>query len=198
MQNKIRAWSSLFLSAVFFITVFMEYIPTPQDIIELTFLTNFGIGILLLLTGIRLLKGGKFFPTIVYQIGLVTIMLVFIICLAGLTGIYKTHFEGEFFFLHVVNPLLFFFYNIIFIECPKNKKSVLLTPVPAILYLYLDLIIGSLSGKYIYDITPKEEWNIIKSIGVSAISYFFILFIGYILYFFTLYLKTSCKRKSDN
>ncbi|HBI61040.1 MAG TPA: hypothetical protein DDY31_07490, partial [Lachnospiraceae bacterium] len=63
MQNKIRAWISLFLSAVFFITVFMEYIPTPQDIIELTFLANFGIGILLLLTGIRLLKGGKFFPT---------------------------------------------------------------------------------------------------------------------------------------
>lgn len=80
----------------------------------------------------------------------------------------------------------------------KKQKSVLLTPVPAILYLYLDLIIGSLSGKYIYDITPKEEWNIIKSIGVSAISYFFILFIGYILYFFTLYLKTSCKQKSDN
>ena len=54
MQNKIRAWSSLLLSSIFFTSVLMEYIPTPQDIIEFTFLANFGIGFLLLLTGIRL------------------------------------------------------------------------------------------------------------------------------------------------
>ena len=116
MQNKIRAWSSLLLSSIFFTSVLMEYIPTPQDIIEFTFLANFGIGFLLLLTGIRLFWQKKAFPDILYHTGLAMILLVFIICLIGLSGLYQIHFEGEFFFLHVINPLLFLLYNVIFVK----------------------------------------------------------------------------------
>ncbi len=178
MQNRIRAWCSLFLSAIFFITVLMEYIPTPQDIIEFTFLANFGISILLLLTALKLFRNRKAFPNIAYHISLVMIMLVFIICLIGLSGIYQIHFEGEFFFLHVVNPVLFLCYNVIFVEKISHWKSLLFIPVWVIFYLLLDVIYGAIRGKFIYNLHETGTLNLIKLAGAVILSYSFVLLTG--------------------
>ncbi len=198
MQNRIRAWCSLFLSAIFFITVLIEYIPTPQDIIEFTFLANFGISILLLLTALKLFRNKKNFPSIVFHTSLVLIMLVFIICLIGLSGIYQTHFEGEFFFLHAVNPVLFLCYSVIFVEKISRWKSLLLIPIWVIFYLLLDVIYGIIRGKFIYNLFETETINLIKLAGAGILSYNFVLLTGLLsllLHSFLrhIYLGSLCK-----
>lgn len=173
MQNKIRAWSSLLLSAIFFTSVLMEYIPTPQDIIEFTFLANFGIGVLLLLTGIQLFRQKKAFADILYHIGLAMILLVFIICLIGLSGIYQIHFEGEFFFLHVINPLLFLLYNVAFVRKITSWNVLFLIPLPVVLYLFFDLIYGTIRGKFIYNLLETGKLTLIKIAAAFILCYAF-------------------------
>jgi len=178
MQNRIRAWCCLFLSAIFFITVLMEYIPTPQDVIEFTFLANFSIGILLLLTALKLFRNQKAFPDIAYHMSLVMMMLIFIICLIGLSGIYRIHLEGEFFFLHVVNPILFLCHNVIFVKKINNGKSLLLIPIPVIFYLLFDFIYGTIRGKFIYNLFETGTLDFIKLTKAGILSYGFVLLTG--------------------
>ena len=196
MQNKIRAWSSLLLSSIFFTSVLMEYIPTPQDIIEFTFLANFGIGFLLLLTGIRLFWQKKAFPDILYHTGLAKILLVFIICLIGLSGLYQIHFEGEFFFLHVINPLLFLLYNVIFVKKLTSWQPVLLIPIPVVLYLLLDFIYSTICGKFIYNLLEAGKLSFIEIAGTSILCYSFVLIEGFLSLLLHRLLR-NCRKITD-
>lgn len=83
---------------------------------------------------------------------LVTILLVCIISCVG-----HFNFHGAFFFLHLVNPLLFLIYYLVFIDDTKRSKQILLTPFPVLFYLIFDYIVGKLRGRFIYGIFEVKE-----------------------------------------
>lgn len=185
MKYKIRILIDFMLAALLIVTDIIGYWSIPGYIIELTCISNFTIGIILIISGIRMLKRKKDFPNIVYSTGLVTIMLVFFICLGSLSGMYRMNFQGAFLFLHVINPILVLLYYIIFINEKQNGKlrTVLLTPIFSISYLLIDYIVGSIANKFVYGFFEPGELNIVMAIVVGAIIYALLLIIGYTVFF---------------
>lgn len=75
------------IAVVLMTSVLAGYWPEPKCIIELTCISNFLLGVIFLLSGIRLLRGKKDYPNIVYSTGSVTLLLVFLVCMGSLSGI---------------------------------------------------------------------------------------------------------------
>lgn len=197
MKNKIHAFINFGLAAILIISDIIGYWPIPEFIVELTCISNFAIGIILILSGIRILKGKNHFPNIVYSTALVTIMLVFIICLGSLSGMYRMNFTGAFLFLHVINPILFLLYYMVFINEKQNGtyKAVLLTPICALIYLGSDYIIGSIANKFVYGFFEPGELDFLMAILVGLTFYGFMLIIGYILFLVNRLLRYTKQQK---
>lgn len=151
---NIKAYISIAIGILFCGSVLIGYIPIPKYVIELTCISNLFIGMLLLFDGINMLRKKEKFPSIYYHMGLVTLLLV---CIVSCVGHFNFH--GAFFFLHLVNPLVFLVYYMAFIDDIKPIKKILLTPIPVVIYLIFDYIIGILRGTFIYGIFEVNEMN---------------------------------------
>ena len=160
-MKEIKSYVSIILGIVFCASVLVGYIPIPEYLIELTCFSNTLIGILLIFTGINFIVKGKSFSSIFYHMGLVTILLVCIVSCVG-----HFNFKGAFFFLHLVNPVLFLLYYMFFIEDDKNLKKILYTPIPVIIYLAFDYIIGRVTGHFVYGIFDVNEMHLALMIFV--------------------------------
>lgn len=152
MEKTIKSYINIALGILFCGSVLIGYIPIPKYVIELTCISNSCIGILLFFTGINILRKKKNFPSIIYHMWLVAILLVCIISCVG-----HFNFHGAFFFLHLVNPLVFLVYYMVFIDDTKETRKILLTPIPVMIYLIFDYIIGILRGKFVYGIFEVNE-----------------------------------------
>lgn len=152
MVRNVRAYISMALGILFCGSTLIGYIPIPEYVIELTCISNLFIGILLLFTGINMLGKKEKIPSIIYHMWLVTILLV---CIVSCVGHFNFH--GAFFFLHLVNPFVFLVYYMAFIDDSKNIKKILLTPIPVMIYLVFDYIIGILRGTFVYGIFEVNE-----------------------------------------
>lgn len=175
MEGNIKAYISIALGILFCASVLIGYIPIPEYIIELTCISNSCIGILLLITGINILGKKKKIPDIIYLMWLAAILLVCIISCVG-----HFNFHGAFFFLHLVNPLLFLAYYMFFIDDAAKGKKVLLAPVPVMIYLVFDYIIGKLRGRFVYGIFEVNEIGFAAMVLVGCGVYVSLLVIAVI------------------
>ena len=139
---------------------------------------------MLLFTGISLLLKKKEIPSIIYHMWLVTIVLVCIISCVG-----HFNFHGAFFFLHLVNPLAFLVYYMVFIDDIKEIKKILLSPIPVMIYLVFDYIIGMLRGKFVYGIFEVYEMNLAIIVLVVCGVYISLLMLAFITQYFNQKLK---------
>ena len=104
--------------------VLIGYIPQPEYLVELTCVSNMLGGLLLLLDGVLNITKKKAFPNAFYMNITVSILIVFLVCMGSLIGAYKFNFNGAFFFMHVINPIVFVVYYIIFvIICKVFRKK---------------------------------------------------------------------------
>lgn len=178
MKRNIKAYISMALGILFCGSVLIGYIPIPEYVVELTCISNSCIGILLLFTGINIFtKKGKI-PNIFYHMCLVAVLLVCIISCVG-----QFNFHGAFFFLHLVNPLLFLVYYMVFIDDAKRIQKILFTPIPVMIYLIFDYILGMLRGKFVYGIFEVDEINIVVIVSVGCGVYISLLIIAFITQF---------------
>lgn len=130
------------------------------------------IGILLIFTGINFIVKGKSFSSVFYHMGLVTILLVFIVSCVG-----HFNFKGAFFFLHLVNPILFF------IEDDKNFRKILYMPIPLIIYLAFDYIVVRVTGHFVYGIFDVNEMNLALMILIACGIYIILILLACITQF---------------
>lgn len=178
MNKKIKGYVSMVLGILFCVSVLVGYIPIPEYAIELTCISNMCVGVLLFCTGINLITKEKFFSSTIYHMLLVTILLV---CLVSCIG--QFNFKGAFFFLHLVNPLVFLIYYIIFVDDTKGIKEILLTPIPVMIYLVFDYIIGMVRGNFVYGIFEVNEMNITLIISIGGSVYALVLIIAFVTYY---------------
>lgn len=155
-MKKIKGCVSIILGIVFCASVLVGYTPIPEYLIELTCFSNTLIGILLIFTGINFIVKGECFSSIFYHMGLVTILLVCIVSCVG-----HFNFIGAFFFLHLVNPVLFLLYYMVLVEDDKNFEKILYTPIPVMIYLAFDYVLGRVTGHFVYGIFDVNEMNLI-------------------------------------
>lgn len=173
MERNIKAYISIALGVLFCGSVLIGYIPIPNYVIELTCISNSCIGILLLFTGINVLAKKKTIPSTIYHMWLVAILLVCIISCVG-----HFNFCGAFFFLHLVNPVMFLAYYMIFIDDSKKVNEMLLAPAPVMLYLIFDYIVGMSRGRFVYGIFEVNEIELVDIFLIACSIYIFSLMVA--------------------
>ena len=153
------------------------FIPEPESFVEMTFVSNFAGGAILLADGILYFKN-KSIPSIVYRNLVGCLLCVFLICTGSLTGAYNMNFKGVFLFLHTVFPILFLLIYIIFVNDREGNVivKVATTPILTIVYLLFDYIYGNISGKFVYGIVTPNELNFLYALLLSLFGWFFIEF----------------------
>ena len=179
MKNKVQGVVSIVMSMIFLISVAVGYFPMPQYVVELTFMSNLCTGIMLFVSGIALLRNKKNVSVLAVRSATVTLMLVFLTCMGSLSGKYSMNFKGAFFVLHVITPLLILAYYLIFVnEKTEKKNTLLLTPMPAVLYLIFDYVLGLVRGNFVYGFFKVAELPYIKAIIVGACAYLLLVAIS--------------------
>ena len=164
------------------IVVFIGYIPQPEYLVELTCVSNTLGGLLLLTDGILNIAKKKMPFNSLYLNVTGSILMVFLVCMGSFTGAYKFNFNGAFFFMHVINPIVFAACYMFFVdEQDRTIKNVLTAPIMTMAYLLFDYIHCQLTGKFVYGFIEPEEltlvWAIIAGIAIYTFMYLFSLFL---------------------
>ena len=156
---------------------------------ELTFLSNFSTGIFMLIAGILLCVDKKA-PQILFLDFSMLLLIVF-----GVTVSFSGNFNmtGDMFFLHVINPILFIAYYLIFSDQNTTKKGLVLTVLcMPVTYLIFAVFYGRIAGNYIYFFLDYNR----NGVGYMCI---FILgiavgtaLVGFFMYYLNRWLRKLC------
>ena len=161
------------------ITVLIGYIPQPEYLVELTCISNTLGGLLLLADGILNITKKTNFPNSIYLNVAVSILMVFLVCMGSLTGMYKFNFKGAFFFMHVINPLVFVAFYMLFINEQSRKiKFALTAPIMIMMYLLFDCIRCQFTGEFVYGFIAPEELTPFSAIIAGIVIYIFVCLLG--------------------
>jgi len=178
MKNIVK----IMLGLLMLVIVFFGYIPQPEYLIELTCVSNTLGGLLLFTDGIFSITKKKTCPNSFYLNVTVSLLVVFFVCMGSLTGAYKFNFSGAFFFMHVINPIAFLIYYMIFIsEHDRKIKSALTAPIITMTYFLFDYTRYKFTGEFVYGFIKPEKltlaWVVIAAIIIYVLLYLFSLFL---------------------
>ena len=177
----IRNIVKIIVGVVMIVCVLIGYIPQPEYLVELTCISNTIGGLLLLADGIFNITKKKNFLSTFYLNVTVSILMVFLVCMGSLTGVYKFNFKGAFFFMHVINPIVFISCYILFINEQRRKMRFVLTaPIMIMVYFLFDYIRCRFTGEFVYGFVEPEE-----------LTFFYAIITGFILYIFVSLLALS-------
>lgn len=175
----------ILVGLLMFITVLIGYIPQLEYLVELTCISNMFGGLLLLTDGILGITKKEVHLNSFYLNITVSIFIVFFICMGSLTGIYKFNLNGAFFFLHVINPIVFVICYMLFVnEQNRKTKAIMNAPIMVVLYFLFDYIRYQLTGEFVYGFIKLNEFSFTSAIIVGVTIYAFICLFS--LTFFTL------------
>lgn len=165
------------------VVVLIGYIPEPEYLVELTCVSNMLGGLLLLIDGILNITRKKSFPNSFYLNVAVSILMVFLVCMGSFTGAYKFNFKGAFFFMHIINPIVFVICYMLFVnEQGRKIKFVLTAPTMIMLYFLFDYIRSRLVGKFVYGFVEPGELTFFYAIITGLIMYIFMYLLGLSLF----------------
>ena len=163
--------------------VLIGYIPQPKYLVELTCVSNMLGGLLLLLDGVLNITKKKAFPNAFYMNITVSILIVFLVCMGSLIGAYKFNFNGAFFFIHVINPIVFVVYYIIFVNEQDRKVGyVLKAPIMIMAYVLFDYIRYQFTGEFVYGFINSEKFTLVYAIIAGIVIYVLMYLLSLILF----------------
>ena len=161
---------------------------------ELTFISNFSCGLLLLLDGLISLTRKKALPAILYQFVLPCILTVFCTVFFKIFGWYDFNFSGMFFFMHGINPILVLIMYLFTTKLElKDKKDyvrrIFITPAMVMCYLLFDYIRFLITGNLVYGLVSTESLTFVKAAIIGIVYYASIAFMSYGLLVLKLYVQ---------
>ena len=172
-------------SILLLITTGMIYVPKfiNQGLqgIELTFLSNFGAGLLLLWDGIRSFGKRKHLPQgyhLASSCILLCVLLISVLCIG------EANFSGPFLFLHVINPLLVTILTLLYTyqEPLKLHKTMISTLTFATLYLLYVIWYGYRSGDWLYSVINIPESGLLSVLLFYLTAAIGVVILEYIVY----------------
>lgn len=166
---------------------------------ELTFISNSSSGLLLVSDGIVGLVKKRSLPAILYQFVLPCILTVFCTVFFKIFGWFDFNFEGMFFFMHGINPVLVLAMYLFTTKLElKDKKEyfrrIFIAPAMAMCYLLFDYIRFLITGRLVYGLVPAESltFGVAALIGIAY--YASIAFMSYGLLDLKLYVQKKTER----
>lgn len=168
IKNIIKVVAGLLM----IVSVLIGYMPQPEYLIELTCISNTFGGLLLFADGILSMTKKKICSNSLYLNVTASIFIVFLICVGSLFGSYNFNFSGAFFFLHIINPIIFVCFYMIFVnEQGRRMRCVLVAPTMTMVYLLFDYVRYRLTGEFVYGFIEKEEFTLAWVIVAAIITY---------------------------
>lgn len=165
------------------VSALIGYIPQPEYLVELTFVSNTLGGLLLLVDGTLSITKKKKLPNSFYLNVAVSILMVFLVCMGSLTGAYKFNFRGVFSFMHVINPIVFIVCYMLFVNEQSRKiRFVLTAPIMIILYFVFDYIRCQFAGEFVYGFVEPQELTFFYAIITGLVMYIFMYLLGLSLF----------------
>lgn len=179
IKNIVKIVVGLFMIVV----VLIGYIPQPEYLVELTCASNTLGGLLLLADGILNITKKKTYLNSFYLNVTVSILIVFFVCMGSFIGVYKFNFNGAFFFMHVINPIVFAVCYMLFVdEQGRTIKDVLTAPIMTMVYFLFDYIRYQFTGKFVYGFIEPEELTLVWAIIAGIVIYAFMYLLSLILF----------------
>lgn len=178
-NNKMTAWIKIIIGISMLIAVLIGYLPISEYLVEFTCISNTLGGILLITDGILNFRGNSV-PSVFYRNISVGIFFVFAICMGSLSGVYHMNFEGAFFYLHAISPVLFILCYILFCKERQEKtlKKLIPTPILMLAYLLFDYILGSIRGSFVYGFFAPKEVGITDALIIGGVFYVMMCAVG--------------------
>lgn len=175
-------------------TALWGYHYEPKYMYELTFLSNFTCGLVLVLDGIVNMIKDKSLPVILYQLVLPCIGTVFFTVVFKIFGWYDFNFSGSFFFLHALNPPLFLLTYLFGTSLEIKNKSdyirrIFVAPLVIMAYVLFDLIRFIITGEFVYGLLPSDKINFISIPLIGIVLYLLMAFMSYGLQELKLYVQ---------
>lgn len=178
-KHMVKIVTGLFMIAV----VLIGYIPQPEYLVEMTCVSNTLGGLLLLADGILHIKNKKMHLNSFYLNIAVSILIVFLVCMGSFFGMYQFNFNGAFFFMHVINPMVFVVCYMLFVnEQGRKIRFVLTAPIMIMLYLVFDCIQCQFTDRFVYGFIKPEELTFVWTIIAGIVIYAFAYMLGLILF----------------
>lgn len=179
IKNIIKVVAGLLM----IVSVLIGYMPQPEYLIELTCISNTLGGLLLFADGILSMTKEKICPNSLYLNITVSIFIVFLICAGSLFGSYNFNFSGAFFFLHIINPIIFVCFYMIFVnEQGRKMRCVLIAPTMTMVYLLFDYVRYRLTGEFVYGFIENEEFTLAWVIVAAIVTYAFVYLLSMSLF----------------
>lgn len=178
-------------------TVFKGY--NFQLSYELTFISNFSCGLLLLLDGTAGLIRKKALPAILYQFVLPCILTVFCSVFFKIFSWFDFNFSGMFFFMHGINPILVLAMYLFTTKLElKDKKDyvrrIFIAPAMVMCYLLFDYIRFLITGSLVYGLVSTENLTFVKAAIIGIVYYSSIAFMSFSLLDLKLYVQKKMER----
>lgn len=203
MKDKIKRIEYIIkiLVGLFIIgTAFYGYHYKPQYMYELTFISNFISGLLLLTDGILNLFLTKKLPVMFYQFVLPCTNTVFFTVVFKLLGLHDFNFDGAFFFMHAINPVVFFILFLFGTELKwKGKRDsvirIFLSPIMIMAYVLFDFIRYTITGEFVYGLIPTNKITVVSTVLIGIGLYLLMMFMSYGILELKKYVQ-ACLQKS--
>lgn len=166
---------------------------------ELTFISNSSSGLLLVSDGIVGLIKKRSLPVILYQFVLPCILTVFCTVFFKIFGWFDFNFEGMFFFMHGINPILilamFLFTTKLELKDKKDRfRRIFIAPAMAMCYLLFDYIRFLITGSLVYGLVPAESLTFGVAALIGIVYYAAIAFMSWGLLNLKLYVQKKIER----
>lgn len=174
----------LIIGTIMLASALYTYIPQPQYIHELTFLSNMA-GAVLFLSDYALKKAKqKKLPHVLYLAETVTISVVFLISVVGtVSGLAHFNFRGGMFFCHVINPVLVVLYYVFFRgERELRIADLALSPILLSAYLLLDYIRFLKTHELVYGLFPADKLTFLTAVMIGLMFYIITAVLGLVIW----------------
>ena len=181
MESKCQQPVTLGMAVIMVFTALYGYRGRSGSLHELTFLSNFLSGVFLSLT-FFFRRSGRKVPQILYFDCMMLLFLVLIVC-AAFTGVFK--FNGMFFCLHMLNPLLMIFYYFLFCDMNRVQKTrqILSALAAPMLYLVFAAGYGKVTGDSIYFFLNVKKYGYGYCVSFITVLFAAVVMLGCAMFF---------------
>ncbi|MCH5165434.1 MAG: hypothetical protein J1G01_03430 [Clostridiales bacterium] len=166
---KIKATVSIVLSALFLGAVVFCYIDCLGKCVEMTFLSNVTIGLLLLCAGVKLLITNKDIPQFLYLD--CAVLMASVMCACSIFAP-EVCFVGSSVLLHIVTPVCMMSFFFLFCDATKCGKASIATSLvfPSLYYIFM-IVYGRFAdvSVYVYFDTNAVALFKLVLVGLSAV-----------------------------
>ena len=176
--------AELVVGILMLVSALYTYIPEPQYMHELTFLSNMAGAGIFIADGLCQMIRRKQLPGVLFLIETATISIVFLITVGcTVSGLAHFNFSGGMFFLHIINPILVIGFFLLFRGEREFKiKKIAVAPLFVTIYLLFDYIRFLFVGDFVYGLFPAEGMNLFKAIVIGVVAYIIVDIWGLVLY----------------